>query len=150
MGNMQRNRRWAVGVAAVAAVLVFAACGRVNLEDLTPEAVRTQEAMNPTAAPGGGGSGSDTDGTPGSGSGPTEGDLVAGKTQYNTWCTACHDGGRAAPIKGKTFDLATVLPTMREGQGGATQHPITYSPATELTDNQFGDILAYLASETAP
>jgi mono/diheme cytochrome c family protein len=145
MGTGQRTRRWAVGLAAIAAVLVLAACGRVNLEDLTPEAIRTQEAMIPTEGPDTG-----DDGTPGSGGGPTEGDLVAGGVQYNTWCSNCHDTGRleAPPLKGQTFDVDTVLASMRAGS--ADPHQVTYSPATELTDNQFTDILAYIASQPAP
>jgi mono/diheme cytochrome c family protein len=141
----QRTRRWAAVLAALAAVLVLAACGRVNLEDLTPEAVRTQEAMNPTAAPD---DGDDGDGTPGTG-GATEGDLVAGQVQYNTWCSNCHDTGRleAPPLKGQTFDVDAVLASMRAG--AADPHQVTYSPSTELTDNQFTDILAYLSSQPA-
>jgi len=138
-----------MGLVVAAAVLVLAACGRVDLEDLTPEAIRTQEAMQPTAQPGGSGGGDDS-GTPGSDEGATEGDLVAGRTQYATWCAGCHDNGRlnAPVIKGMTFDLEAVLGSMRAG--GADPHPVTYSPSTELTDNQFTDIIAFIASEPAP
>lgn len=134
-------------MAALFAVLALAACGRVNLEDLTPEAIRTQEAMEPTARTGGG---DDPSGTPGSGGGQPEGDLVAGRTQYTTWCAGCHDNGRldAPVIKGMTFETEAVIASMRAG--GADAHPVSYSPSTELTDNQFTDILAYLSSEPAP
>jgi mono/diheme cytochrome c family protein len=154
MGRTQRTRRLAAVVVAISAMLALAACGRVDLETLTPEAVRTQEAaelMTAEANPGT----DNGDGTPGSdggSGGPTEGDLVAGRTQYNTWCSNCHDTGRleAPPIKGTSYDAAEVIPQMRADGGAASPHPVTYSPATELTDNQLQDIFAYLASETAP
>lgn len=147
MGTRQRNRRWTLAGLAIIAVLALAGCGRVDLEDLTPEAVRTQQALNPPTPTRSGSSGTPAAGeTPGAGGGASDADLAAGMAQYNTWCSGCHDGGRAKPIKGQTFEFSAIEDMLRNGTGG---HP-KYSPTTELTDNQFNDILAYIASQPAP
>jgi mono/diheme cytochrome c family protein len=146
-----RGARFWTRVMAVTiiAVLALAGCGRVNLEDLTPEAFRTEEAARqataaamPTNTPG-------PAGTPGSGSGSGSGggqpaDLAAGEVQYNTWCAGCHDSGRAPVLKGRQFDFAEIEQVMRTGQGFAQPHP-SYSQM-EITNRQFNNILAYIAS----
>jgi mono/diheme cytochrome c family protein len=140
--------------AAVLVLVVAAGCGRVNLEDLTPEAFKTQQAGIQATQTAGGGSGGATGspgagGTPGSGTGGFEGaDIAAGKSQYGTWCSNCHDTGRAAPLKGRVFEFAAIEGVMRTGTGLSAPHP-KYT-TFELSDQQIINILAFVASEPAP
>lgn len=147
------QRRWRAIFAAVLIAVVAVGCGRVNLEDLTPEAVRTEQASQPTATPRPSGGGTPSSGTPGTDnpnatapSGGTTGDRAAGTLLYNTWCTGCHESGRldAPVILGNTYDLAEWLPVLRK-PGDTAKHPVNYS-LTELSDAQFEDIFAYIAS----
>lgn len=124
--------------------LLVTACGRVNLEDLTPEAVRTQQAMvtptsvPPTPAPGE---------TPGTGGSSAPVDLLAGGSLYNNYCSGCHDNGRAGaqPLKGREgLDPTAAANTVRNGVTAAGGAHNAYT-TTELTDQQILDILAFIA-----
>jgi mono/diheme cytochrome c family protein len=138
------QRAWVCLFAITFGAIVVAGCGRVDLEDLTPEAFKTQAAATATAranlptSPAGGSPGA------GGGGGETSGDLAAGSSLYNFWCTGCHDTGRqnAPPINGKQFQLDAVLPLLRGTSG--KQHP-AYKDF-ELTDKDFQNILAFLAN----
>lgn len=140
-------RRWLCLFMVVAALIVVAGCGRVNLEDLTPEAFKTAQANlpTPTARPTQSGT-PGADGSPGAGGG-VQGNAQNGKVLYGTWCTGCHDTGRlnAPPIKGKAYDPATITPALRGDAGATLKHPATYK-VTELNDKQIQDILAYIAT----
>jgi mono/diheme cytochrome c family protein len=137
------DRRWLSLIIVVVALLALAACGRVNLENLTPEAFKTAEAGKPTATVGAGAGTPNAAGTPASG---VQGNTANGSVLYGTWCTGCHDTGRlGAPIiKGKTYDLPTQLPMLRGDASNTKTHP-KYG-VTELNDTQLQDILAYLAT----
>lgn len=140
-------RRWLCLCIVVAALIVIAGCGRVNLEDLTPEAFKTAEANKPTPTSSTGNSGTPgANGTPGS-AGGVEGNVQNGAVLYNTWCTGCHDTGRlnAPPVKGKTYDPTLVTPALRGDASATLKHPATYK-VTELNDKQIQDILAYISA----
>jgi cytochrome c5 len=132
-----------VFVAALAAIVV-AGCGRVNLEDLTPAVARTEIAGTASAianAP-----------TPTQIDAPSSvidafanADIAGGSALYNTWCSGCHDGGRAQPVKGKVLDPAEWIPKLRANSGAADPHKPTYTEM-ELNDQQMTNILAYIAS----
>ncbi len=142
---MQSSRqRWMLVFSAVLATVAVAGCGRVNLEDLTPAAARTEIAATATALA----------------NAPTEtpiqapsavveafanADTAGGGVLYNPWCSGCHDGGRAQPIKGQVFDPAEWIPKLRANSGAADPHTPTYSEF-ELNDQQLTDILAFIAS----
>lgn len=138
------QRRWAAIFAGLISAIVIVGCGRVDLEDLTPEAVRTQQASIPTPTPrptpGGG--------TPGATqpAGGGEGDRAAGRLQYNTWCTGCHESGRldAPIILGNAYDVAEWIPALRT-PGDKAKHPTSYT-VMELDDNGYEDIFAYIAA----
>lgn len=137
-------RRWMLAFFAILAMVAVAGCGRVNLEDLTPAAARTEIAATATAIA----------------NAPTEtpiqapsavveafanADIAGGGVLYNPWCSGCHDGGRAQPIKGQVFDPAEWIPKLRANSGAAEPHAPTYSEF-ELNDKQLTDILAFIAS----
>ena len=146
-----RQRGWVAAFSLVFAVVVAAGCGRVDLEDLTPEAFKTQQAAQEATRIAGGPVATPVlTGTQGTGGiGGFEGaDLVAGQVQYNTWCAACHDSARAPALKGRVFAFEDIENTMRTGQGFAQQHP-SYT-VFELTNQQLVNILAYVAGEPAP
>lgn len=144
--------RWFLALAGMIAIVLLAGCGRVDLEDLTPEAVRTQEALDaairptPTEEPDAN-STADPNQTAPTGGVP-EGDIAAGASIYNATCSGCHEGGRAASLLGKEFDPAVVIPMLRTGEGFAAPHP-KYTPTDirPLNDNDFNDVFAYLASQ---
>lgn len=151
--NMSLSR-WFAALAAVIGIVLLAGCGRVNLEDLTPEAVKTQQAQqaasrptptqpDPSASP-------DTNGTVASAGGGVVpgGDIAAGASIYNSQCSGCHEGARAASLKGKTFDPAVEIPKLRTGEGFSAPHP-KYAPTDirPLSDTDFQDIFAYLATQ---
>ena len=153
-GHMQRTvgqGRWLLVAIGTLVLVVAAGCGRVDLEDLTPEAVRTQEAADATeqaANPPAGGSDGGTPATDGSGGGAVAGDVAAGRSIYNTECAGCHEQGRAASLIGQSLDPATIIPQLRSGEGFTAPHPV-YRPTDirPLSDNDFQNIFAFLASE---
>ena len=137
-------RRWMLVFFAVLTTVTVAGCGRVDLEDLTPEAERTAISQTATAVA----------------NAPTEtpiqassevieafanADTAGGGVLYNPWCSGCHDGGRAQPIKGKVFDPGEWIPKLRSNSGAAGPHTPTYTEF-ELNDQQLTDILAFVAS----
>lgn len=148
--------RVVLAIAAMTAIVLLSGCGRVDLEDLTPEAVRTQEALDaqsePTSAPTAvvtpDSNQTTTTGDGGGGGGAPEGDIAAGASIYNATCSGCHEGGRAASILGKVFDPAAEIPKLRTGEGFGAPHP-KYAPTDirPLNDNDFQDIFAYLATQ---
>lgn len=132
-------------LALIVGLALLAGCGRVDLEDLTPEAFKTQQAsITPTAT-------NPPRNTAAAGETQvadfSDADLQAGMVQYNTWCSACHDSGRATALKGTTIDFTAIEQTMRTGTGFSAPHP-KYS-LTEITNGQFNNILAYIASQPA-
>jgi mono/diheme cytochrome c family protein len=138
------QRRWfAILAFTGAAVLAIAACGRVDLEDLTPEAVKTQqaeEAVTQTALA--------------EGAGEFLGDPARGRTTWDTWCVGCHaEGGNGVgpDILGTLYLWPEWEAFFREGTkaDGSLTHetdrgPITYLP-TDLTDENFFNVLAFIA-----
>lgn len=129
---------------AVLTTVAVAGCGRVDLEDLTPEAERTAvsqtataEANAPTATP--------IQASSAVVEAFANADAAGGGVLYNPWCSGCHDGGRAQPVKGKVFDPAEWIPRLRSNSGAAEPHAPSYSDF-ELNDQQLTDILAYIAS----
>ncbi|MDQ3549721.1 MAG: cytochrome c [Chloroflexota bacterium] len=147
-----------LAIAGLIAVVLLAGCGRVDLEDLTPEAFKTQEALDlqnqPTSVPT---TPADPNASPdsnqtttsgGGGGGAPEGDTAAGASIYNATCSGCHEGGRAASILGTVFDPAVEIPKLRTGEGFGVPHP-KYTPTDirPLNDNDFNDVFAYLASQ---
>ena len=129
-----RTRFMQVALLGGVLLLVLAGCGRVNLEDLTPEAVKTQQAeaaITQTAqAEAAAEAGSEFDGNPG------RGDVL-----YGTWCINCHDGGRAEPIRGNAYPFSEWEEFFRTG--GDIDHP-AYDPFTDLSDQNLIDILTYI------
>lgn len=151
-GQMRGGIRRGLGTALAAGMLLAAGvgCGRVDLNDLTPEAVRTQEAAaEQTRAAGGSVPTPTLSGTQGTGgSGGFEGaDLAAGRAQYGTWCQGCHDSGRAPSLMGKVYDFAAIEQPMRTGTGFAQPHP-KYT-VFELTNQQIVNILAFVSGQPA-
>ena len=130
------QHRWVQFVAITAALLLLAACGRVNLEDLTPEAVKTQQAeafITATAeAAEQEALGDEFTGNP-----------ARGEVQYDVWCTGCHDGTLAEPIVGEAFPFSEYEEFFRTG--GDIDHP-SYNPVTDLSDQNLIDILTYVAT----
>ncbi|HYI15039.1 MAG TPA: cytochrome c [Thermomicrobiales bacterium] len=143
--------RWLLAMTCTIAVVLLAGCGRVDLEDLTPEAVKTQQAIDaanqptatvePTADP---------NASPvAAGDDPlAEGDVAGGDSLYNAQCSGCHEGDRAASLKGMVFDPAVVIPMLRTGEGFGVPHPkYELTAITPLSDEDFIDIFAYLAAQ---
>lgn len=130
-----RSRHMQVALLVSVLLLVLAGCGRVNLEDLTPEAVKTQEAeaaITQTAEvtareEAGNALGGD----------PDRGDVL-----YGTWCINCHDGGQAEPIRGNVYPFEEWEEFFRTG--GDIDHP-SYDPFVDLSDQNLIDILTYVA-----
>jgi mono/diheme cytochrome c family protein len=140
----QFRRRMPVMLFAASMLLLLGACGRVNLEELTPAAVRTEIAMRPTATPVP--TPDPSAPTPGPGGPRTgEGNRAAGSSLYNAQCSGCHEGRRAESLRGKSFVFEEVQPWMRGEQPGPENHP-TYR-IDQLTDNNIRDILFYLETE---
>lgn len=146
--------RWLMALAGVAAIVLLAGCGRVNLEDLTPEAVRTQQAIDAAAQPTAAntaepGSTAEASGTEGAG-GPAapQGDVAAGYSIYNSQCSGCHEGTRASSLRGRVFDPAVEIPKLRTGEGFGVPHPkYSTTDIRPLNENDFNDVFAFLASE---
>ena len=140
------QRRW-IGILGVTSALVLiAACGRVNLEDLTPEAVKTEQAqafMTQTAQV--------------EQLGDIQGDPSRGRITYDTWCLNCHDplaGGIGPQITGEFYiwdEWTEFYRTGEKADGSATHEAsgrvISY-PENQLTDDDFLNLLAYLAQAT--
>jgi mono/diheme cytochrome c family protein len=146
--------RWLVVPAAMIAIVLLSGCGRVNLEDLTPEAVKTQQAIDaanqPTAAPTEPGGSPEAGGTETSGGGNplAGGDIAGGDAIYNSQCSGCHESARAQSLKGKVFDPAVEIPKLRTGEGFGADHPkYTLTAIRPLNDADFTDIFAYLAAQ---
>jgi cytochrome c5 len=129
-----RIRTMQVVLLSSALALLVAGCGRVNLEDLTPEAVRTQQAeaaiteTAQAAAAEEAGEGFD-------------GDPDRGNVLYGTWCINCHEGGQAEPIKGNAYPFEEWEEFFRTG--GDIGHP-AYDPVLDLSDQNLIDILTYV------
>ena len=143
--------RWLLAMTCTIAIVLLAGCGRVDLEDLTPEAVKTQQAIDlanqptatvePTVDP-------NATEVPAGDDPLAGGDIAGGDSLYNAQCSGCHEGGRAASIKGKTFDPAVEIPKLRTGEGFGVPHPsYPLTSIRPLSDDDFIDIFAYLASE---
>lgn len=132
------GRQWGFVLAAVGLLTVIAACGRVNLEDLTPEAVKTEQAqavLTQAAVS-----------TAQSGSG-LDGDAARGQTNFNVWCNGCHAAGgtpRGPNILGNAYPVAEYAPMFRTGvapSGGQHQVFETF----RLSDESIVDILTYVS-----
>ena len=138
------QRGWfGIMLLASLAVLVVAACGRVDLEDLTPEAVKTQqaeEAVTQTALA--------------ESAGQFLGDPARGRTTWDTWCVGCHaetGAGLGPDIRGNLYLWPDWEAFMREGvkADGSLTHEangrvITYA-TTDLTDENFFNVFAFIA-----
>lgn len=140
-------RRWTVILTLASALVLFiAGCGRVDLEDLTPEAAKTQEAVAAV-----------TQTAIAESAGEFFGDPDRGRTTWDTWCIGCHaeTGNGAGPdIRGNVYLWPDWETFFREGAtaDGALTHEangqrISYEP-TELTDQNFFNLLAYVAQQS--
>lgn len=130
------QRRWVQFVAITAALLLIAACGRVDLEDLTPEAVKTQQAEAQITASA---EAAEQDAL----GAEFTGDPARGEVQYGTWCTGCHEGTLADPILGEAFPFSEYEEFFRTG--GDIDHP-SYDPILDLSDDDLVNILTYVAT----
>lgn len=132
-------------LAGITILLLIASCGRVNLEDLTPAAVRTEEALRPTATPSP--TADPSAPTPDPGQAPRgEAARAAGSSLYNAQCSGCHEGRRAATLRGKSFVFEDEEPWLRGAEPGPENHP-TYR-IDQVSDNNFRDIFYYLQTES--
>lgn len=142
MRNLQRQSKWFIILALSGALVVTAAaCGRVNLQDLTPEAVQTEQAearVTQTAIAGMGGGG----------------DAARGRITWDTWCVGCHaitGAGQGPDLRGNIYSWEELEPAFRtEGAPLATTgnaHPIVYEDF-ELGDDNFLNVFAYLTQQT--
>jgi mono/diheme cytochrome c family protein len=138
------ERRWFVILVLTSlTVLVAAACGRVDLEDLTPEAVKTEEAADAV-----------TQTALAESAGEFLGDPARGRTTWDTWCVGCHaqtGSGLGPDIRGTLYLWPEWEAFMREGvkADGSLTHEangrtITYLP-TDLTDENFFNVFAFIA-----
>jgi mono/diheme cytochrome c family protein len=156
MGARKLNHsRWVLILAGIAAMVLLAGCGRVDLEDLTPEAVKTQQAIDaanqptPTDEPDPNATADPNQTEVPAGDDPLAGgDVAGGASLYNAQCSGCHEGGRAASLKGQVLDPAVYIPMLRTGEGFGVAHPKYETTAiTPLSDEDFVDIFAYLAAQ---
>jgi mono/diheme cytochrome c family protein len=153
MGARKLNLpRWPLVLTWMAAMILLAGCGRVDLEDLTPEAVKTQQAIDaanqptPTDAPDPNATADPNQTSTTGGGGAPTGDIAAGSNLYNTSCSGCHEGGRAASLKGNVYDPAVYIPMLRSGEGFTAPHPkYELTAIRPLSDEDLTDIFAYLA-----
>jgi len=118
--------------------------GATALADLMSQAALATEAVAPAAVP--------AAATPAPAAGPAStpaaagGGLEAGKTVFNQFCAGCHPGGgkgvgpalRKADYQGSTEEITK---TVRQGRGAMPAFA-----ATQITDQQLADIVAYLDS----
>lgn len=130
------QHRWVQFIAITAALLLLTACGRVNLEDLTPEAVKTQQAEAAVAATA---AAAEQDAL----GAEFTGDPARGEVQYGTWCIACHEGTLAEPIVGEAYPFSEYEEFFRTG--GDIGHP-SYDPVLDLSDDDLINILTYVAT----
>lgn len=120
-----------------AMLLLLAGCGRVNLEDLTPEAAKTQQAEAAIAATAQAAEQEELGSA-------FSGDPDRGHIKYDTWCTNCHDGDPAQVIFGNSYPFAEYEEFFRTG--GDIGH-IAYDPVIDLSDDDLQDIVAYIATQ---
>lgn len=113
--------------------LVLASCGRVDLEDLTPEAAKTEQAIAAITQTAEAEEAEEV-------AGELTGNVGRGDVLYGTWCINCHDGGQAEPIRGNVYQPSEWLPFFRAGG----DHPTTYDPIIQLSDENLVDILTYV------
>jgi mono/diheme cytochrome c family protein len=113
--------------------LVLAGCGRVNLEDLTPEAVKTEQAIAAITQTASAEMAEEE-------AGELTGNLGRGDVLYGTWCINCHDFGQATRLRGTAYQPSEWLPFFRDGG----DHPTTYDPVIQLSDENLVDILTYI------
>jgi cytochrome c553 len=140
-------QRWWLGVLALtsALVLVIAACGRVDLEDLTPEAVKTEQAIQAV-----------TQTAIAESAGEFLGDPARGRTTWDTWCVGCHaEGGNGIgpDIRGNLYlwpEWEEFFRTGTKADGSMTHEGngivVQYAP-TDLTDENFYNVLAYISQQ---
>lgn len=133
------QRQWGIVLAAVGLLVIIAACGRVNLEDLTPEAVKTEQAQTVLTQ--------EAISTAQMSSG-LDGNPTLGQTNFTVWCFGCHAPGgteRGPDILGNAYPIEEYLPMFRTGavpSGG--EHPATYE-TFRLSDQSIVDILTYVS-----
>lgn len=149
-------RRLSILVTVITVALVAAACGRATEEEInqalgiTPTATMSAEQIAESTAAASATSAARllAASSPGA-SGAAHGDLVAGKRQYNTWCTGCHSAnGQGGPLLNPDSPAAKItaeilLPMIRDGKDHTP--PGKYKN-TEISDKQVADIAAYLQS----
>jgi mono/diheme cytochrome c family protein len=132
------QRQWGIVLAAVGLLVIIAACGRVNLEDLTPEAVKTEQAQTVVTQA--------AISTAQSSSG-LDGDPARGQTNFTVWCFGCHPPGgndRGPNILGNAYPITEYGEMFRTGvapSGGA--HPMYET--FRLSDQSIVDILTYVS-----
>lgn len=130
--------RWLGIVAVTSALIIITACGRVDLEDLTPEAFKTEQAATQLTAT-----------VIAEGSAGMVGDTDLGETTYETWCAGCHPAGgssRGPDILGNAYPLEQYKEMFRSGAApSGSQHP-SYQ-TFEMTDQNLVNVLAYIAQQ---
>ncbi len=137
-------RRWSLILVLTGfSMLIVAACGRVDLQDLTPEAVKTQQAQEAV-----------TQTALAESAGQFLGDPARGRTTWDTWCVGCHaetGNGIGPDIRGTLYLWPEWEAFMREGTkaDGSITHEangrvITYLK-TDLTDENFFNVFAFIA-----
>lgn len=140
------QRRW-FGILALtsALVIVIAACGRVNLEDLTPEAVKTEQAqavLTQTAVA--------------DAAGEFLGDATRGKITWDTRCIGCHaetGNGVAPDIRGSVYLWPEWEAFFREGTKAdgslthETERGVIIYESFDLPDESFFNVFAYIAQD---
>lgn len=132
------QRQWGIGLAAVGLLVIIAACGRVNLEDLTPEAVKTEQAQTvlTQAAI-----------STAQGSAGLDGDPARGNTNFTVWCQGCHPPGgsdRGPNILGNAYPIAEFSEMFRTGVAPGGGEHVTYE-TFRLSDQSIVDILTYVS-----
>lgn len=149
-------RRLSILVTVITVALVAAACGRATEEQInqalgiTPEPTLSAEQIAESTAAASATSAARllAASSPGA-SGAAQGDVVAGKRQFNTWCTGCHSAnGQGGSLlepgsPGASVTAESLLPLIRDGDGHTP--PGAYKN-TEISDKQVADIAAYLQS----
>lgn len=132
------QRRWFMVLTLAGMLVVVAACGRVDLEDLTPEAVKTEQAEAAIAA------------TQTSEAQPDiPGDPDRGLTIFQSFCFGCHieQNVPSPELLGNVYLLDDYMAMFREGTGPNGESHITYA-SFELSDENLQDVLAFIATNT--